>query len=157
MKKTKAAAIFLAGFMVLCSASASAQKSKKQTEALEQEIRRLDQLEAEAILKKDFAALDKLAGADFTTNSPRGEIVRGKEELKNLMRRGVVDYASFTREIEAVLIYEKTVVTMGRETIVMSEKSPQKGQTVRRRYTNVWVKRGGRWLLAARHANIICE
>jgi hypothetical protein len=83
--------------------------------------------------------------------------VKGKEALKELIRKGVVDYASFVREIEEILIYEKTVITMGRETIVMSENSPQKGQTIRRRYTNIWMKRKGKWLLTARHANIIRE
>lgn len=146
---------YAAVFLILCPAFIFAQNSKKET--LEQQIRRLDQMEAEAILKKDFAALDKLTAADFTTNSPRNTIVKGKEELKDLMRQGVVDYASFVRETEAVLIQGKTVVTMGRETIVMGEKTPQKGQTVRRRYTNVWMKQKGKWLLTARHANIICE
>lgn len=139
---------------MLIPAVASAQGSKNSSNKIEEEIRRLDLAEAEAILKKDFAALDKLASADFTTNSPRNEIVRGKEELKELMRRGVINYASFEREIEAVLIYEKTVVTMGRETIVTNESAPQ---TVRRRYTNVWMKRNGKWFLTARHANIICQ
>jgi len=147
----------LAVFLVLCPMLVTAQNSKKLEETVEQEIRRLDLAEAEAILKKDFRALDELSTADFTTNSPRNEIVKGKEDLKELIRKGVIDYASFVREIEAVLIYEKTAVTMGRETIVMGEKSPQKGQTIRRRYTNIWMKRNGKWFLTARHANVICE
>ena len=148
---------YLAVLFALCPAFIFAQSSKSRNETVEQAIRKLDLLEAEAILKKDFRALDELAGEDFTTNSPRNEIVKGKEALKELIRKGVVDYASFAREIETVLIHEKTVITMGRETIVMSEKSPQKGQTIKRRYTNVWMKRKGKWLLTARHANIICE
>jgi ketosteroid isomerase-like protein len=149
---------YAAAFLILCPALlVAAQNSKKQNVTLERKIRRLDLAEAEAILKKDFRALDELSSADFTTNSPRNEIVRGKEDLKELIRKGVVDYASFTRETEAVLIYGKTVVTMGRELIVMGDASPQKGQTVRRRYTNVWIKRNGKWLLSARHANIICQ
>jgi ketosteroid isomerase-like protein len=147
----------LAVFLILCPMLAAAQNSKNPKETIEQEIRRLDLAEAEAILKKDFRALDELSTADFTTNSPRNEIVKGKEDLKELIRKGVIDYDSFVREIEAVLIYEKTIVTMGRETIVISEKSPQKGQTIRRRYTNIWMKRNGKWLLTARHANVICE
>lgn len=75
-------------------------------------------------MKKGFQSLDELAGDDFTTNSPRNEIVKGKEALKELIRKGVVDYASFGREVEAVLIYEKTAVTMGRETIVTGGDSP---------------------------------
>jgi ketosteroid isomerase-like protein len=157
MKMKITTVLFFAGFLIFCSSTGLAQKSKNQNESLEREIRRLDLAEAEAILKKDFEALDRLAGADFTTNSPRNEIVKGKTELKELMRRGVVDYVSFVREVEEVLIYDKTVVTMGREIIVMGGDSPQKGQTIRRRYTNVWIRRDGKWLLSARHANIVCE
>ncbi len=157
MKKEKTAFFYLVAFLLLFLLPALAQNSKKQSDSLEQEIRRLDLAEAEAIQKKDFQALDKLADQDFTTNSPRNEIVKGKEDVKELIRKGVIDYASFVREVEAVLIYEKTIVTMGRETIVMGNNSPQKGETTRRRYTNIWIKRNGKWLLTARHANVICE
>jgi hypothetical protein len=69
-----------------------------------------------------------------------------------LIRRGVIDYTSFAREIETVLIYEKTAIVMGRETVVANENP---GQTVHRRYTNIWINRDGKWLLTARHANAI--
>lgn len=155
MKKIKKrTGFYLAAFLILCPTFVFAQDSTKQRNALEQEIRKLDLAEAEAIQKKDFQALDKLLSKDFTTNSPRNEIVRGKEELKELIRKGVINYASFVREIEEVLIYEKTAVTMGREIIVTNETAPQ---TIRRRYTNFWMRRDGKWLLTARHANIICQ
>jgi len=147
---------YFAVLLVLFPTVVYSQSLKNRNETLEQQIRRLDLSEAEAILKKDFRILDELSSNDFTTNSPRNEIVRGKEALKELIRRGVVDYASFVREIETVLIHGKTVVTMGSETIVMGQNSPQKGQTIRRRFTNVWMKRNGKWLLTARHASIIC-
>ncbi len=149
--------LFLISVLILYPALVSAQDAKKQKNALEEEIRRLDLAEAEAIQKKDFETLEKITAEDFTTNSPRNEIVKGNEGVKELIRKGVINYASFVRETEAVLIYEKTVITMGRETIVTGENSPQKGQTIKRRYTNIWMKRGGKWLLTARHANIICE
>ncbi len=136
MKKTLG--FYLAAFLILCPMSVLAQNSKKPKNTLEQEIRKLDLAEAEAILRKDFQALDKLCAKDFTVNNPRGEIIKGSESVKNLIRSGVINYASFVREIEAVLIYGKTVVTMGRETIVPNENAPQAGQTVRRRYTNIW-------------------
>ena len=158
MKKiNKNLGFYLTAFLILCPTFAIAQNSKKPKETVEQEIRRLDLAEAEAIQKKDFETLEKITAEDFTTNSPRNEIVNGNEGVKELIRKGVIDYASFVRETEAVLIHGQTVVTMGRETIVMSANSPQKNQTIRRRYTNVWMKRNGKWLLTARHANIICD
>ena len=132
-----------------------AQDSKKPNDTLEQEIRKLDLAQAEAILRKDFGALDKLCAKDFTVNNPRGEISKGNEAVKELIRSGVINYASFVREIEVVLIHGKTVIVMGHETLVPNENSPQAGQTVRRRYTNIWMKRNGKWLLTARHASVI--
>jgi ketosteroid isomerase-like protein len=145
----------LAAFLLLCPALVLAQNSKKSKDSLEQTIRKLDLAQADAILRKDFQALDELCAKDFTVNNPRGEISRGSEAVKDLIRTGVINYASFAREIEALLIHGDTVIVMGRETLVPNENSPQAGQTVRRRYTNVWMKRNGKWLLTARHASVI--
>lgn len=156
MKRTLG--FYLAAFLILCPTFILAQEdSKKPKDTLEQKIRKLDLAEAEAILRKDFQAIDKLTAEDFTVNNPRGEISKGRETVKGLIRSGVINYASFVREIEAVLIYGKTVIVMGRETIVPAENAPQAGQTVRRRYTNIWMKRNGKWLLTARHASVIAE
>jgi len=156
MKKTLS--FYLAAFLILCPTFVLAQEdSKKPKDTLEQKIRKLDLAQADAILRKDFQALDELCAKDFTVNNPRGEISKGNEAVKELIRSGVVNYASFAREIELVLIYGKTVIVMGRETLVPNENSPQAGQTVRRRYTNIWMKRNGKWLLTARHASVIPE
>jgi len=155
MKKTLG--FYLAAFLILCPTFVLAQNSKKPKDTLEQQIRRLDLAEAEAVLLKDFGAIDKLTAEDFTVNNPRGEISKGRETVKELIRSGVINYASFVREIEEVMIYGKTVIVMGRETLVPNENSPQAGQTVRRRYTNIWMKRNGKWLLTARHASVSPE
>ena len=155
MKKTLG--FYLATFLILCPAFVLAQNSEKPKDTLEQQVRKLDLAEAEAVLRKDFQAIDKLCAKDFTVNNPRGEITKGSEAVKNLIRSGVINYASFVREIESVLIHGKTVVVMGRETLVPNANSPQAGQTVRRRYTNIWMKRNGKWLLTARHASVVPE
>ncbi len=156
MKKTFG--FYLAAFLILCPTFVLAQEnSKKPKDTLEQKIRRLDLAQAEAILRKDFQSLDMLCAKDFTVNNPRGEISKGNEAVKELIRSGVINYASFVREIELVLIHGKTIIVMGRETLVPNENSPQAGQTVHRRYTNIWMKRNGKWLLTARHASIIPE
>ena len=149
--------ILLAAVLTCVVSGAVSAQSAKQNDAFEQEIRKLDLAQAEAILRKDFQALDTLCAEDFTVNNPRGEISKGREAVKELIRSNVVNYVSFLREIKTVLIHGKTVIVMGRETIVPAENAPQAGQTVRRRYTNVWMKRKGKWLLTARHASVICQ
>jgi hypothetical protein len=80
---------------------------------------------------------------DFTVNNPRNGITNGRKEVAALIRNGTIDYASFVREIEVVLFHGDTVIVMGQETIKPVGKAPFAGQTVRRRSTHFWMKRGG--------------
>jgi hypothetical protein len=119
---------------------------------LEQEIRRLEQMEAEAVLHGDYAKLDVLWAKDFTVNSPFNEVSTG---TRGWVRTGALVYASFVREVEAVLLRGDTVIVMGHETVVPKAPSPDSGHTLYRRFTNIWMKRDGAWRMAARHANVI--
>lgn len=65
-------AVVVAAF-VTGSVSAQCVKQKARTE---QEIRRLDLAHADAILRGDFAALDKLWTEDFKVNNPFNQIDR---------------------------------------------------------------------------------
>ena len=126
-------------------------------DALEQEIRKLDLAEADAILRRDVAVLNQLLAEDFTVNNPRNEISKGRKEVVALVRTGIINYSSFVREAETVLFHGDTVIVMGLETIKPIGNAPGAGQTLRRRYTNIWMKRKGQWQLTARHANVICQ
>ena len=136
---------------VLVPGLVSAQ-SVKQKAALEQEIRRLDLAHADAVLRGDLAAMDKLWTKDFKVNNPFNEI-----DKADRIRTGAVTYSSFIREPESVLIHGDTVIVMGREIVVPKGDSPDAGKTINRRYTNIWMKRDGKWRLVARHASVICQ
>ncbi|MGI9166841.1 MAG: nuclear transport factor 2 family protein [Pyrinomonadaceae bacterium] len=94
---------------------------------------------------------------DFTVNNPRNGISSGRKEVVALIRNGIIDYSSFVREIESMLFHGDTVIVMGLETIKPVGNAPFAGQTVRRRFTQFWMKKNGKWLLTARHANVICQ
>lgn len=132
-------------------------QSAKQNEALEKEIRTLDRAEADGLLHKDVAFLEKLWAEDFTVNNPRNGISHGRKEVVALIRKGIIDYSSFVREVETILFHGDAVIVMGQETIKPVGNAPFAGQTVRRRFTHFWMKRKGSWLLTARHANVICQ
>ena len=140
-------------FSATCFASA---QSSKRNNKLEQEIRKLDAAEADGLLNKNVAVLEKLWAEDFTVNNPRNSITEGRKGVLALIENGTIDYSSFVREIETILFYGNTVITMGLETIKPVGKAPFAGQTIKRRYTHFWMKRNGQWLLTARHANVIC-
>ena len=144
--------ILLAVMAVIIVTGLAFGQSVKKNDTLEQEIRKLDLAEADAIKRGDFAALNNLLAENFTVNNPRNEISKGREAVFSLIRSGTISYSSFVREPETFLFYGNTVVVMGLETI----KANGSVQIVRRRYTNFWMKKKGKWLLTVRHASIIC-
>ena len=130
---------------------AAAQGAQRKA-AIEQEVRRLDLAHADAVLRGDLAAMDKLWTKDFKVNNPFNEV-----DKADRIRTGAVTYSSFVREAESVLVHGDTVIVMGRETVVPKGDSPGAGQTINRRYTNIWMRSEGRWRLVARHASVICQ
>jgi ketosteroid isomerase-like protein len=145
----RAAAVFLTLAFVASSLALAADPN----EAAEATVRRLDLAEADAVLRADFDAVEKLWARDMTVNNPFNQVVRSSG---GRVRTGAVTYASFVRNIESIQVHGDTVIAMGNEVVVPSGKSVGAGTTIRRRYTNVWMKRDGEWLLTARHANVIC-
>jgi ketosteroid isomerase-like protein len=146
--------MLLALVPLLLANSLSAQSPKGAAE-LEKEIRKLDRAEAAAVLLTDVPAIEKLWSDDFTVNAPNNKILMGKLDAIKLVRDGILDYSSFERDVEAVVIHGDTVILMGLETVKAKGKAPFAGQTVRRRFTNIWMKREGQWQLTARQATII--
>jgi ketosteroid isomerase-like protein len=129
-------------------------QSAKPNRALEQTIRKLEQEEVDALLRDDLAAVQSHWAEDYTVNNPFNQVVKAS---RGPIRAGTLTYSSFVREIESVLIHGNTVIVMGRETVVPKGTSPDSGKPINRRYTNIWMKRKGKWLLTARHANVICQ
>jgi ketosteroid isomerase-like protein len=143
-------ATILTVILLLCG---NANAAAAPDETIEATITRLDLAEADAVLRADFGAVEKLWASDMTVNNPFNEVVRSS---MGRVRTGAVTYSSFVRTIESIQVHGDTVITMGNEVVVPSGKSIGAGTTISRRYTNVWMKREGQWLLTARHANVIC-
>lgn len=135
------------------SGSVSGQSGKPLT-ALEQAIRKLEQAQVDALLRGDVAAMRSNWAKDYVVNNPFNEAV---DASKGPIQAGTLTYASFIRELERVLIHGNTVIVMGRETVVPKGTSADAGKTIHRRFTNIWMKRNGKWLLTARHASVICQ
>jgi ketosteroid isomerase-like protein len=142
---------------LLLTASLSGQAPTKVANDLEQEIRKIDGAENAAVLAKDVPAIEKLWAKDFVVNAPNNQIVSGREKVIEWVKGGLIDYASFVRNVEAVAVHGGTAIVMGEETVKPQGKAPFAGQTVRRRFTNIWMKRDGQWQLTARQATIISK
>ncbi len=71
--------ILLVIIVIFVATSFAFGQSAKRNDALKQEIRKLDLAEADAVLRSDLTALDKIWAEDFTVNNPGNEI--SKERL----------------------------------------------------------------------------
>ena len=121
--------------------------------ALEQEIRALEQAQVDSLLRNDIAAMKRNWATDFVVNNPRNEVV---EASKGRIASGTRTYSSFIREVERVLVHGNIVIVMGQEIVVPNGTALDTGKTIIRRFTNIWMKRDGKWLLTARQATVIC-
>lgn len=123
-------------------------------EAIEKEIRQLEQGQVEYALRNAYEAMEKQWSPDYVVNNPFNLIVQTKQ---GPMRKGELTYSTFTRDIEKVLVQGSTVIVMGAETVVPTGTTANAAKTIRRRFTNVWIDTTGNWLLVARQANVICQ
>ena len=129
-------------------------QNDSQNVSVEQEIRKLEQGQVDALLRNDVDEMQKHWAKDYTINNPRNKVGKASE---GPIRAGTRTYSSFLREIESIIIHEGTVIVMGSETVVPNDKSPESGKTIHRRFTNVWMNENGNWLLVARQSSVICE
>ena len=135
----------------LVSSFAGFTQNEQQKEA---EVREMEVVEAHALLQKDIGTLQKIWSPGFMVNAPLNAVFIGGQV--ELVAAGIISYTSFSRTVEHVLVLKDVVITMGSETVVPSGADPRAGETIARRYTNIWVKEKGKWVLTARHANDIC-
>jgi hypothetical protein len=121
----------------------------------EAEIRRLEQLEREAVMKGDSISLfDKLWSPNMVINTP-ANVVGDVKGTKALLRSGGLAYLSFERTIEKVTFNDNLAFVMGGEVIKPQGKQPNAGKTVTRRFTNVWKYSNNSWSIVARQATVI--
>ena len=123
-------------------------------DAAEQEIRRLNAQEVEALLGNDVATLKRLWSDDFVVTNPFNKFLE-KQQVVTMTESGVLAFTSYDRKLEYVRIHGDTAVVAGGETVVWGGKLPTAGQTSHLRFTAIWMKRDGRWQEVARHANTI--
>jgi ketosteroid isomerase-like protein len=145
---------FILAFALLVAAplpsSAQAVKGGEVGKA-EQEVRRLERAWLDAYEQADAKAMDAIVADDFEITFPNGE-AQSKPQLMEQIRkpRGASAPAlKFHTEDVRAHAYGDTVVLRG---LVVTEYR-REGQPVRdqSRYTDTYVRRGGRWQVVASH------
>jgi ketosteroid isomerase-like protein len=125
----------------------SAENASTPASAVEQELLKLERAWLDAYTKRDVAAMEQIESDDFTITYPNGQVVTKAQEVANLKRAsGATDSSmAFSTEGTKVRLYGDTAILTG---VVVSSS---KNSTERSRYTDVYVKRNGRWQVVASH------
>ena len=121
-----------------------------------EEIKRRYEYREKILLARNFAALERFYPADHIVTNPYNRLV-DKAYVMDRIRTDVISYASFERHFDLFRIYGDTAVVVGSEKVIPATdaKRPDAGQTIRRRFTEVWVRREGTWQVVTRHASNI--
>ena len=125
-----------------------------QPAADEQEVRRVEKAWLESYLSHDAETMDKIEAEEFRIVYPDGTIVTKAQELQAMKK----PHAPRDPELKVgtedttVRLYGATAVSTGnliQEGV--QREGPKKGQRFRivQRYTDVYIKRDGRWQVVA--------
>jgi ketosteroid isomerase-like protein len=120
-------------------------------DTLDVHINELETMEANALLHRDFALLDKLWASDIVFQEDK-TTKHNAEEVKNLLKTEPLKPSAIERKVEQVLFENEVAISMGNEVIQYME-----GQTVQRHFTNIWKKTRDGWKLIARQATLVRE
>jgi len=123
----------------------------------ERVIRKLEEEQVGAVLAQDIPTLERLWSPQMIVNNPQNGISPNRDAVIDRVRRGLIRYSRYELKIEAIRVSGDLAIVMGSETVVPKGEAPRAGQTVHRRYTNIWARSGSTWHSVARHANVVLE
>ncbi len=121
--------------------------------AVEQQILQLEQNWSAAAQKKDGAYLQKLYADEYLFTDTDGSVSDKAEDIAHLSANVV--FTSFNLEDMKVHVYGTTAVVTGRNTI----QATADGQDISGsyRFTDVFVKRDGRWQVVATQSSKVTK
>ena len=114
-------------------------------------IRKLEQVEVEAIQKADTTTLLTLWSKRFVVNNPY-DVVVTVPDIMEFIRAGQTDYSSVERLIERITFTDNIAISMGKEILRPQQSTPNAGKVITTRYTHIWMKEVDKWRLVARQA-----
>jgi ketosteroid isomerase-like protein len=117
----------------------------------EQQVQDLVEQRRQAAVKGDAASLDATTADDYVRVSPNGQLVTKAEFLE--ATRNSIKYQSIEETDVKIQVFGNTAVI----TSVADLKGTVQGQDISGKYrvTQVFVKRGGKWLAVHFHATLM--
>lgn len=140
-----------------CGVSGARQAGQGKLSSAEDEVRRLEREWLDAYEQNDPVAMERIVADDFSITFPNGAM-QTKPQLmamvKSPRRAGQPRMKFYTDGVQS-RAYGDTVILTGRVT----SEYERDGKTVKEhsRYTDTYVRRGGRWQVVASHLSNVEE
>jgi uncharacterized protein (TIGR02246 family) len=134
-------------------AVAAANQAPRSADQGEKQIAAIEQQDADALVRGDTAALERIWAPDLVITASNNSIRTGAEVL-GFVKSGQMKLTKLDRRVERIVVHGAVAVAMGEETFVPAAGDGA-GKTLSRRYTDVYLEQDGRWRLIARQATLI--
>lgn len=123
-------------------------KESPSMDPVERAVIQMEREWADAMMKGDMATLDRIVASDWTLVNPMGQTQTRAAAMADL-RSGDLKFESTTAQDLKVRVFGDTAVVTG----MTNDKGTYKGQDISGQYqfTDVFVKRDGRWQAVSTH------
>ena len=138
-------------FASLCGFAVQAQIKQMADEKLTSEITMLRQKLVEAIERREKKTLESLYAADFTHTQASGQVDDKSKRIAALISGDMTIESANVDEINIRFYGKQTAIAIGQSTI------KNKDETIKYRWTLVYVKPDKKWQIAASQATRIAE
>ena len=121
---------------------------------VEETLMQIERDWATALVKADVAAIDRIEAADYVYTDPSGQMMSKAQGLAEL-KSGQDKFQSFTIDDMKVRVYGDTAIVHGMST----SKETYKGKDIsgQYRWTDVFIKQGGRWQALTTHSSKVAK
>jgi hypothetical protein len=121
---------------------------------VQEELKKLENDRAQAVLKGDTATLDQMTADDYTVINISGQLLT-KAQVLEAIKSGDLKYDQLANNDLQVRVYGDTAVLTGRT----AQKGQFKGKDIsgQTRFTRVYLKQHGKWQAVAFQATRIAE
>ena len=131
-------------------------KSDKKQSKIEAELIQLERDIGQANIKRDKAFFERVEAEEFIFTDSGGGTTTKAEDVASLDKpTGEFKLVSYDVDEMKVSVYGNTAVVTGGTTTVLRSKDRE--ITNKSRFTDVFVRRGGRWQIVAGHSSRIRE
>jgi len=128
--------------------------AQTQSESVEQELIKLENEANDAWVKRDVEAYARLLADDYLTTEPDGVMMTKAQDLAQLKPDENTTTSAIADDFRVRVYGDAAVVTFR---LTYKNQAKGKESTGQERFTDVWIKRAGRWQCVSLHFSRIAQ